>query len=212
MSLPPPSATVRPTSSSTSFTASCRSNSGDVSGLASFVSSVSVKPRRVVPRVDLSVTSFIALSTDCAAQFIGSFRSSTGRTPTLPSANKVGPTRRTTRSPEWGVTRKWLGELSAPGPRRALQGQRQLSPPHPEAEAPAGELASLRSGSAPARRFDGVVQRGGDCCLARLVTDQPSVVNPGHGRDRGSGPRVRQVSEAPRSLRLPKHRRHQAYS
>jgi hypothetical protein len=60
-----------------------------------------------------------------------------------------------------------------PDARRALQGQRQVSPPHPEAKAPAGELAGLRSGSAPARRSDSVVQRGGDRRLARRATDQP---------------------------------------
>src|ERR1700674_4773167 len=40
-------------------------------------------------------------------------------------------------------------------------------------KANANELASLRSESAPARRSDGVVYRGGDCRLARRAADLP---------------------------------------
>src|ERR1700733_4804362 len=60
-----------------------------------------------------------------------------------------------------------------PRARRAVQGQRQVSPPYPEAEASADELASLRGKPAPAWRSDGVVQRGGDCRLAGRVADEP---------------------------------------
>src|SRR4051812_8494465 len=60
-----------------------------------------------------------------------------------------------------------------PDARCAVQGQRQVSPPYPEAKASADELASLRDKPAPAWRSDGVVQRGGDCRLAGRAADKP---------------------------------------
>jgi hypothetical protein len=57
--------------------------------------------------------------------------------------------------------------------RRAPQGQRQIAPPYPEAEAPADQLAGLRIEPAPAWQLDGVVHRRGDRSLARGASDKP---------------------------------------